>query len=62
MKSLWHKIEHLHGMVDTIDLTEQESAFVRNVHRRCLPTGDTRILTEKQVQWLEDLHERHFGS
>lgn len=62
MKSLWQKIQQLEGLVDTPDVDDQTNAFLKKVAGRCHGNaGDTRWLTEKQVQWLEDIYERHFA-
>ena len=62
MKSLAQKIAQLEGLIDTKDVNENTNAFLLRVCRGMKgKNGDTRWLTEKQVEWLEDIYERHFA-
>jgi hypothetical protein len=53
-------IEHLSGLLDTKDLNEWETGFVRNLHERA-QSGQVTSLTEKQVETLDRLYKKHFA-
>ena len=55
-------VEKLAGMLDTGELNGMESGFVRKLEgmRQADPNRLTR-LTERQLEWLVDLHKRHFA-
>jgi hypothetical protein len=60
VKSLGQKLEQLSGMLGTRDLSEWEEGFVSNVCQRCAD-GDTKHLTEKQVEVVERIYAKHFA-
>lgn len=60
--SLGTKIEQLDGLRDTKDLTQWEQGFVTNVLERYLLAGrDTRMLSTRQVDALEQIWSKHFS-
>lgn len=60
--SLGTKIEQLDGLRDTTDLTTWESGFVTNILERYLVAGrDTRVLSTRQVECLEQIWDKHFS-
>lgn len=61
MISLGAQIKKLVGMVDTKDLNAKDNAFVKSIVRQTNDGQDTARLTAPQVEWIEDLHARHFG-
>lgn len=62
MKSLAQKIAQLEGLIDTKDVNEKTNAFLVKVCQGCKDRrGDTRWLTPGQVEWLDDIYERHFA-
>ncbi|MBL0142618.1 MAG: hypothetical protein IPP91_11095 [Betaproteobacteria bacterium] len=53
-------IEKLSGLLHTRDLTIREADFVsRMVAIR--DQGSVSQLSDKQLDWLVDLHNKHFG-
>lgn len=62
MKSLAQKIAQLEGLIDTKDVDVKTNGFLLKVCRGVKDRkGDTRWLTEKQVEWLDDIYNRHFA-
>lgn len=55
-------LQRLHGLEDTTDLTEWQNEFVKNVWRSSLGARRTSVLTEKQVETIEELFKKHFAS
>jgi hypothetical protein len=58
MRSLGKQIELLQGLVGTKDVSDWESNFIASVFRH---KNDTSCLTEKQVEIIERLHDKHFA-
>lgn len=55
-------VEKLADMLDTGELNGMESGFVRKLDG--MRTADPNLLTrlsERQLEWLVDLHRRHFA-
>jgi hypothetical protein len=61
MRSLRQKLELVHGMVGTKDLTDKETVFVENCWEFSKKGECTSFLTSKMVSWLDDLHDKHFA-
>mgnify|MGYP001614793807 CR=1 FL=1 len=62
MKSLAQKIAQLEGLIDTKDVDVKTNGFLLKVCRGVKDRkGDTRWLSEKQVEWLDDIFERNFA-
>lgn len=61
MTSIGVMIKRLGGMVGTKDLSEREGDFVTNMVEKTDDGKNTLTLTARQVEWIEDLHKRHFG-
>lgn len=60
--SLGTKIEQLDGLRDTNDLTKWEQGFVTSVLERYLLAGrDTRMLSSRQVDAIEQIWSKHFS-
>lgn len=60
--SLGTKIEQLDGLRDTKDLTQWEQGFVTSILERYLLAGrDTRMLSTRQVEALEQIWAKHFA-
>ena len=60
--SLGTKIEQLDGLRDTDDLSTCESGFVTSILERYLLAGrDTRMLSTRQVECLEQIWDKHFS-
>lgn len=58
MKSVGAMVEQLAAMLGTNDLSPWEQGFVQTVQRHA---KQTTTLTEKQVDKIEQLYEKHFG-
>jgi hypothetical protein len=53
-------VEKVVGMLGTGDLTEFESNFVMGMERR-LKQGTLTGLSERQIEVLEHIHNKHFA-
>lgn len=60
MTSTATMIRRLEGLLGTADLNDWESGFVETVSDK-LAAGEVTRLTEKQVETLERLHNKHFA-
>lgn len=55
-------VQRLSGMLDTSDLKEHEQDFVRKLEGMLQRDASSLTrLSEKQLDWLADLHKRHFA-
>jgi len=61
VRSIKQQLELVHGMVGTKDLTERETSFVESCWKYSKEGICTSYLTDKQVEWLTDLHDKHFS-
>lgn len=63
MKSLGQKLETVHGLCGTKDVTEWEDEFIEQVRERCWngQQYDTSRLTDKQINIIERIHTKHFA-
>lgn len=52
-------IRKLSAMLGTKDLNEWESNFVMSLERR-MNAGEVTMLTDKQIERLDELHSKHF--
>lgn len=62
MASLNTQVKHVAGLVGTPDVNPWEETFITSIVRQTENGKDTSSLTEKQVDVLERLYERHFAS
>lgn len=53
-------IKRLEGLLGTRDLTDREGAFVERLVATCT-RGQVTRLSDAQLQWLTDLHRKHFA-
>jgi len=53
-------IQRLEGCLGTGDLTDWQEGFVLNLAER-MHAGEVAALSAKQIDTLEQLHDRHFG-
>lgn len=53
-------VKRLAGLVDTSDVTEWENQFLKSVLAKTQQGDDTRCLTGKQLDVIEQLHDKHF--
>lgn len=61
MISIGTMIKKLGGMCGTADLKAKDDKFIRNMVDRTSDGRETRHLSEFQVKWIEDLHDRFFA-
>ena len=59
--SIGTQIKQIAGLLDTDDLTEWEKGFVASVNHRSKRGTETRTLTDKQVETVERIYEKHFA-
>jgi len=55
------KIQQLEGLVDTRDVTDRENSFIKSVALLTHGGVIISILSERQVAWVEDIWQRHWG-
>ena len=60
MLSLGAKLMQIAGLAGTADVDERTSQFIDDMLKRTGGGKRTSHLSEKQVQWIENIHERHF--
>jgi len=61
MTTLNTMVKRLHGLVGTADLNAWEDEFVATCFTRTKQGENTTPLTERQIEVLERLFNRHFG-
>jgi hypothetical protein len=61
MKSLGAKIKQITGLPDSDLASEKEIAFVSSLPRKTNDGADTTRLSAAQVEWIDDIYDRHFG-
>ena len=59
--SIGTMIKKIGGLVDTHDLDDWETGFVKGVVQRTNNGADTTRLSEKQVEIVERIHSKHFA-
>jgi predicted RNase H-related nuclease YkuK (DUF458 family) len=60
MKSIGAMIKQLEPLVGTTDLNAWEQRFIENIILRS-NKGATSILSERQVERINELYVKHFG-
>ena len=48
------------GLIDTKDVNEWENAFLKSIQEKTKNGDDTSGLSEKQIEVLEGLHNKHY--
>jgi hypothetical protein len=61
MASLNNMVKAVAGLQDTKDVTDWENKFIKSVVEKTCNGDNTTSLTEKQIDVLESLHEKHFA-
>jgi len=61
MKSIGAMIQQLEPLVGTADLSAWEQRFVENIVLRSNNGMLTARLTEKQIERVSELYDKHFG-
>lgn len=59
--SIAQKIERISGLVGTKDISEWEETFLRSILERTHQVKDTSMLTEKQIDIIDRIHDKHFA-
>lgn len=54
-------VQRVSGLQGTGDLTDWEEQFVSDIVKRTQEGSDTRSLTEKQIDVLERIFNKHFA-
>lgn len=60
MASLNTMVKRVSGMTDTTDLSTWENDFVKSIVEKTGDGNNTTSLTEKQIDVLEKIHNKHF--
>jgi hypothetical protein len=61
MASINVMVQRVSGMLDTHDLSDWEDGFVRSLVRISNDGKDTTRITEKQIEVLERIFNKHFS-
>lgn len=61
MASLNTMVQRVAGLQDTTDVSEWESKFIASIVEKTQGGRNTTSLTEKQIEVLERLFEKHFA-
>ena len=59
--SIATKVEQLNAMLGTSDLTDWEQGFVRNVAGKFTSAKPSAVLTDKQIEIIERIWDKHFA-
>lgn len=62
MASVNTMLQQCAGLIGTRDVTAVEDKFLQNVWARSEQGKRPDKLSGPQVEWLEDLHAKHFGN
>lgn len=54
-------VRRCEGLINTKHVTEWESTFLQSISRQSQGGKDTSRLSEKQLEVLERIHEKHFA-
>jgi len=55
------QVKRVSGLLDTKDLSDWEQDFVSSVTQQTNDGNNTSSLTEKQIDCLERIHNKHFS-
>jgi hypothetical protein len=61
MTTLNAQVNQCAGLLGTKDITEWEEEFLQSVIQKTGNGHDTRSLTEKQIECLERIYNKHFA-
>jgi hypothetical protein len=61
MASLNTMVKRVAGLQDTKDVSDWENQFVKSVVEKTSNGDNTTSLTEKQIDVLERIHDKHFA-
>ena len=60
MTTLNTMVKQCAGLVGTGELKSHEDRFIENINEQTAQGDNTTSLTERQINWLEDIYARHF--
>lgn len=60
-RSVGSKLEMIHGLSGTADLTQWETEFVKSCWAHSFSATKTSSLSGKQVETIENIWKRHFA-
>lgn len=61
MTTLNTMVKRVSGLLDTKDLSDWEDEFIHSVVEKTKGGDNTSSLTEKQIDVLERIHNKHFA-
>lgn len=61
MSSPTNMVKKLAGMVDTNEVSQWENDFIKSMLRQTKDGSDTSKLNEKQLEKLEQVHDKFFS-
>ena len=61
MKSIGTMVKRIEGLVGTSDVTEWENNFIESVVEKTDCGNNTSRLTEKQLEVIQRIHNKHFA-
>ena len=61
MTALNTMVKRVSGLLDTKDLSDWEDDFVQSIVEKTKDGDNTTSLTEKQIDVLERIHNKHFS-
>jgi hypothetical protein len=61
VKSIGTKIQQIDGLADTPDVTSWENEFIANVVEKTGCGKATAMLSERQIETVENIYRKHFG-
>ena len=61
MKSIKQMIDRIHGMADTVDLSEWENKFIKSIWQQTADGTVTATVSQKQIEIIERIYDKHFA-
>lgn len=61
MLSIGAKIKQIAGLAGTREVDERTKNFIEKMVESSGNGARTSHLSERQVEWIEDIHRKHFG-
>ena len=61
MTTLNTMVKRVSGLIDTKDLSDWEDSFIQSIVEKTKNGDNTTSLTEKQIDVLERIHNKHFA-
>lgn len=60
MTTLNTQVKQCHALIGTDALNAWEDEFISDLYERTREGNDTRCLTERQIEFLERIYNRHY--